>query len=322
MASKLVWIALTLPAFGADWNPRLAADFLDARQQAWFEWQPAAATGGPCVSCHTGLTYLIARPALRRALGEMRPTKYETGYLDALRARVSKTEGLLPSFPNPPGSTQAAGVESIFAAYFLGTPESFDRMWRLQGADGTIPWFSLKLDPWEMPESKFFGASLAALAVGRAGSKDQAAPLIDYLKRESANQPLHNRVMLLWTSSTLPEAFPARDAAIKEAFSKQSPDGGWTIASLGPWSEHPAAAPSSGSDAYATAFTAFALEQAGVRATDPRMRRALDWLAAHQDKNGGFWDSKSLNKKYDKGSMPDLFMRDAATAFASLALVR
>ena len=34
----------------ADWNPRAAADYLDARQKAWFAWAPAKASGGPCIS--------------------------------------------------------------------------------------------------------------------------------------------------------------------------------------------------------------------------------------------------------------------------------
>src|SRR5438128_11231395 len=82
---------IALPAFCADWSPRLAADYLDSRQKAWFAW-PAANAGenGPCLSCHTGLTYLLARPALSRALGESAPTAYESGLLDALRRRLDK----------------------------------------------------------------------------------------------------------------------------------------------------------------------------------------------------------------------------------------
>src|SRR5438105_4958316 len=89
MASIAVLFAW--PAFAADWNPRLAADYLDARQKAWFEWPVAKSAGGPCISCHTGVTYLLARPALRKALGESEPTIYEKGLTDALHARVNRT---------------------------------------------------------------------------------------------------------------------------------------------------------------------------------------------------------------------------------------
>ena len=102
--------AIVAPAFCGDWNPRLAADYLDGRQKEWFAWKPASGPGGPCFSCHTGMTYLLARPALRRVLGESEPTIYEKGLLDALRARADKTE---------PVASQAVGVETIFAALFL-----------------------------------------------------------------------------------------------------------------------------------------------------------------------------------------------------------
>src|ERR1700692_1452882 len=79
-----------LPACCGDGNPRLAAEYLDGRQKEWFAWPRAMKTGVPCVSCHTGVTYLLARPALRKALGEKQPTAYETGLLDGLRGRVAK----------------------------------------------------------------------------------------------------------------------------------------------------------------------------------------------------------------------------------------
>src|ERR1035438_8326574 len=83
---------LALAAPGADWNPRLAAQFLDSRQKEWFVWPRANAAAKPCVSCHTGVTYLLARPALRKALGEGAPTVYETGLLASLRSRLDQKE--------------------------------------------------------------------------------------------------------------------------------------------------------------------------------------------------------------------------------------
>src|SRR5262252_7729983 len=75
----------------ADWNPRLAADYLDSRQKEWFDWPTATAnTGTACISCHTNLSYLVARPVLRRALGESQPTPYETRFLEIMRSRTEK----------------------------------------------------------------------------------------------------------------------------------------------------------------------------------------------------------------------------------------
>src|SRR5450759_839965 len=153
LARAAVCLALSLlPAGGADWNPRLAAQYLDSRQKEWFVWPRANAAAKPCVSCHTGVTYLLARPALGKALGEDTPTVYETGLLASLRSRMDQKE---------PAAAPGLGVESILAARFLATGEALERMWALQvregAAKGAWNWFSLDRDPWEMAESRFYG---------------------------------------------------------------------------------------------------------------------------------------------------------------------
>ena len=112
-----------------------------------------------------------------------------------------------------------------------------------------------------------------------------------------------------------------RSALVSETLGKQSADGGWTLDALGPWMTHPDAPAHQGSDAYATAFTAFALHKAGIRANHPAMTRALDWLKAKQDPSTGAWPAVSMNKQRPAGSMEAQFMQDAATAFASLVLL-
>ncbi|HLJ44959.1 MAG TPA: hypothetical protein VKU01_03060 [Bryobacteraceae bacterium] len=320
------------PGLCGDWSPRLAAGYLDAREKSWFEWPVTKAAGGPCVSCHTNLTYLLARPSLRKALGESEPGVYERGLLDALRARVDRTDGtrLLPAFSKEPHASEALGVEAIFAALFLpDSKAAFDRLWSLQIQDGPSKgawkWFSLELDPWEMPDSVFYGATLAALAVSNApaGNRDQphVDALISYVRRTEESQPLHNRLMLLWASAKLPTLLPekTRSAIIDEALSKRQEDGGWTMESLGPWKEHAQAPAAAGSNAYATALAAFALEEAGVPAA--RVSKSLNWLKVHQNPDSGNWTAISMNKRYAADSMMVGFMNDAATAFASLALV-
>jgi hypothetical protein len=101
---------------------------------------------------------------------------------------------------------------------------------------------------------------------------------------------------------------------------KQQTDGSSTVAALGPWKEHPAAPPAVGASAYATAFAA-SLEQAGVPRSNPKLRKALNWLRAKQDPQFGCWAADSMNKRREPGNMPEGFMRDAATAFAALALI-
>ena len=78
--SKLNCMAIVLAAagalaFAADWDPAAAAKYLDSRQEKWSAWPTAALKGGPCLSCHTGITYLLARPVLRGALGETAPAR-------------------------------------------------------------------------------------------------------------------------------------------------------------------------------------------------------------------------------------------------------
>jgi squalene-hopene/tetraprenyl-beta-curcumene cyclase len=308
----------------ADWSPRLAADYLDAREKEWFAWKPAQTPGGPCVSCHTGVTYLMVRPALRKELGEAEPTSYETGLRDALRARIPLHDVFSAAFSKEPRHQQSLGVESIHSALLLGEEPALERMWSLQIKErkekGAWNWFHLDLDPWEMPQSTFYGATLAALAARNASAehrerhREQIAMLRDYLEREQAGQPLHNRLMLLWA---MPEALPDKKSLIAEVWKLQGADGGWSIDSLGPW-KNPSR--SLGSDAYATGFATYLLLKEHPRSGQD-VERALNWLKAHQDREKGFWPSSSMNKEYPANSMMVKFMQDAATGFAAMALL-
>jgi len=107
---------------------------------------------------------------------------------------------------------------------------------------------------------------------------------------------------------------------VTELISKQQPDGGWTLESLGPWSPHPDAPRSEGSNPYATGLAAFVLGTTGLSAANPNVERALGWLRSRQDATSGFWEAQSMNTRYEPGSMPSQFMRDVATGFAVLAL--
>src|SRR5262245_36441926 len=338
MPKTILMIALlTLTAvlgFAADWNVRLAADYLDGRQKEWFVWPRAKVEGGICVSCHTGLTYLLARPELRRALGESHATAYEEGLLKGIHAQAEAD-----------GNRQ--GAEAVFAALFFArqnassktmsadAQRALDRMWSLQireGNDrGTWKWPNSGRDPWSTPDAPFYGAALAALAAGsvppeyreRPEIRERIAALTEYLQREEPHQPLHNRLALLWASSKLPAALstPLRQRIIDEILGAQQTDGGWAIASLGPWRPHQNTPPSQGSNSYATAYVAFILQEAGIGRSHASMVRALDWLKKHQDVQTGSWPADSLNERYEPDSMQIHFMQDAATAFATLALL-
>lgn len=321
---------------GQSWRPERAARYLDTRLAEWFAWKPALQANGPCVSCHTAMTYLLARPALRQRLGEPAPTAFETGLLARLRKQVGRK-------PEP----YLQSIETVLAALFLSrdgvegrlsdeATMAFERLWTLQHTDGPLngawDWLSVDLDPWEHAESSYFGAALAAVAVGQAGpayaNRPEVAPRVRALAAylgtpASPGRPLHDQLAALWAASSLPGTLapPARRAIMERVLAAQRPDGGWDVAALGPWTPHPQAPPAPGTSAYATAYVAFVLQRSGVAATDARLQRALAWLVEHQDPATGAWPAVSMNKRYRDGSMESRFLQDAATAFASAALV-
>jgi len=73
------------------------------------------------------------------------------------------------------------------------------------------------------------------------------------------------------------------------------------------------------SDGYATGLAVLAMEESGNGHRDRGLQRGLMWLAEHQQENGA-WRASSINKKRDPESDANLFMSDAATAYAVLAL--
>lgn len=346
-----VIVLAALPAFCGDWNPRLAAQYLDSREKAWFTWPQAVKSGVPCVSCHTSVPYLLARPRLRQALGESGRTPYETGLIEGVRSRVAKTDAndLFSGISEKKLlARQVLGAETVLAALVLVlddaqrgdalSPEAekaLKRMWSLQvqtGSDrGAWLWSDFDLDPWETMDAAFFGAALGALATGATPPDYQSRPEIqanvaemkNYLRGAQKTQPLHNRLILLWASSKLGGLLPdaERQAILEEVWRKQEADGGWTVPSLGAWKKRADAPPADGSNCYATGLAAFTLQQAGVLGSDARLARSLAWLKKHQDPEAGFWAAESMNHRHESGSMPALFMRDAATGYATLALL-
>jgi len=225
------------------------------------------------------------------------------------------------------------------------------RLWQLQRADGAWEWLDVGLEPFESIDSAYTGAAFAALAVGMtpalSGGADARAgieKLRNYLKTTYPNQNLHNRIWGLLASTSLNETLtrPQRDGLIAELQRRQHDDGGWSLEGLGDWRWDRATAPfqspgrrdlalAARSDGYATGLIAYTLRQAGLSAEQPIVRKALQWLRTNQlpvragNREWPAWRAHSLN--YDRehgGSRGEpwrrLFMSDAATALASLAL--
>jgi len=334
-------------AWCGDWNPKLAEQYLDSRQKAWIAWPNATASGVACVSCHTGLPYLVARPALRHALNENSPTLYEGVLVASMRATVIRTDAN-DLFHGLKGKIvdQVYGAQVVLSALVLAmddaqrgrmSPEgekAFERLWSLQTHEGPgkggWQWSNFDLDPWETADAEYYGVALAALATGIAPGGYQARPEIrenvaamrTYLLNGLNSTPLHNRLFLLWASGKLHGLLPEneRKAILDDAWKKQEADGGWTLESLGQWKKRADAPASNGSNSYATAVATLAIEESGA-ASGAGLARALAWLRSHQDPESGRWMADSMNHPHEAGSMPALFMSDAATGYATAALL-
>jgi squalene-hopene/tetraprenyl-beta-curcumene cyclase len=322
-----------------------AAAYLDARMSWWMAWPTAARDHETfCVSCHTAVPYAMARPALRAALGEQSPAPVERKFLDNVTRRVRMWKEVEPFYPDAtrgvPKTTESRGTESILNALIeasYNAPDTrlaLDNMWAQQlktgEAKGAWAWLQFHNSPWE-GDSQYYGATLAAIAVGTAPGNYRDAPEIqdgmkllrEYLLRECASQVLIDRVTLLWASAKIPGLLtPAQQKAIAdEALAKQGADGGFSLSSfVGAWKRHDNTPLETRSDGYATGIVAFALEQSGMPRDRLELKRALDWLTQNQDRAEGRWLAYSLNKQRDLATDVGKFMSDAATAYAVLAL--
>jgi len=331
---------------------RAAAVYLDNRLDWWVHWPNAARDHDTsCVSCHTALPYALARPALHRALVETEPAAPELILLTNVTKRVRLWKEVEPFYPDQtrglPKTSESRGTESVLNALVLATydasssvlsenlQQAFSNMWALQFRAGELKgawaWLNFHYEPWESNSSGYFGACLAAIAVGTAPGnyaanpdiQDQLKLLRDYLQQRADTEHLFNRVMVLWASSKLPGVLTPmqRQAIIEAAIAKQHEDGGWSMSDLGPWKRSDSTPLETSSDGYATGLITLALQNGGLGRADVHVSRALTWLSQHQDSATGMWSASSLNKKRDPETDPGKFMSDAATAYAVLALV-
>jgi squalene-hopene/tetraprenyl-beta-curcumene cyclase len=350
----LLYLPLGVPAVhGADpdWKKESAIAYLDGRQTWWMKSdmakQPLDTT---CVACHTGLPYALARPALGGDLARYEAT------LTNIRKRVEKWDEVGPLYTSKAEGSR--GTEAIVNALVLGradarlglgtmspaTAKAFEHLWTLQVEDGPAkgswPWLQFGksgFEPWEATDSGYFGTALAALAIGTAPGAVKTAPpdriawLRNYLTANYDGQNLHGRVALLWASTKLDGILgdERREKLVAEIFALQqnkpgdpAVDGGWNIASLGPWARKDGTQQIKSPDGYATGLIVFTLKRIGVGASDqPKLQKGLAWLKRNQEAKTGAWPGNSVHKTRD----PDTdeawkFPRDAATAFASMAL--
>jgi squalene-hopene/tetraprenyl-beta-curcumene cyclase len=347
-------LAVPETKIAGSWDQKAAAAYLDRRLEWWMEWPRSQRDHDTfCVSCHTAVPYALSRSALRQALAEQTSSANERRLLDNVTKRVRLWKEVAPFYSDADRgaykTVESRGTESVLNALILAsrdaqsdqlsddTRTAFASMWAEQQTSGNKRgawlWLRFSNEPWEADDSDYYGATLAAVAIGTAPGNYRASPEIqnnikllqEYLNREYAVQTPINRVALLWAAARMSGLIePDRKKAIvSELLQKQQADGGWSLSALtGEWKRSDGTPQESKSDAYATGFIAFALQQAGVSPENNQLKRGLSWLTANQDKTDGSWLAYSLNKNKEHHLSPEtaLFMNDAATAYAVLAL--
>jgi squalene-hopene/tetraprenyl-beta-curcumene cyclase len=304
-----------------------SAEFLDAVTRTWIKERK-------CVSCHTGIPYLMARQALGdskapalvevRKFFEDRVAAWDGG---AKGAGYLKGKGLLKDSEGVTEVVTIAATLALHDAQSTGklharTRQALERMWELQQQDGSWAWNKTRLEPLENDD--YYGAVYAALGVGHApeeyarskAAKKGLARLKVYFKKNSAPN-LHHKTWLLWASLKLEGLMTKaqRQKTIKELLALQRKDGGWSLPSLGDWKRHNGKAnqKQAPSDGYATGLVIYVLRQGGVAATEEPMRRGVKWLETNQ-RTSGRWFTRSVNA--DRAH----YITHAGTAYAVLAL--
>lgn len=343
--------ALAQDSSVTNWNPKAAAAYLDERSTWWINWPRSARDHGTfCISCHTAAPYALSRAALRGALAEKSASPNEQRLLDNVIKRVRMWKEVEPFYPDQtaglPKTSESRGTESILDALILAwndapsgklSPDArlaLDNMWALQFKSGEMSgswaWLQFHNAPWE-GDSQYYGTALAAIAIGSAPGDYKSEPGIQaglkllraFLVKGMDAQTPADRVALLWASAKIPGLLTEseQNTIIDQTLVKQQEDGGFSLSSLvGGWKRKDNSPLDTKSDGYATGLVAFVLEQTGAPQAQAALKRAILWLGRNQDPNDGRWPASSLNKQRERSSDAGLFMSDAATAYAVLAL--
>jgi squalene-hopene/tetraprenyl-beta-curcumene cyclase len=336
---------------GLGWDAKAAADYLDSRAEWWTTWPNAARDRGTyCMSCHTTLPYAIARPELRHLLGENAPSATENKILGNLETRARSWREVEPWYPDQtrglPKTSESRAIEAVMNALVLSRRDAptgrlsddaktaLGVMWSLQmktgRESGAWTWLDFRMEPWESPNSPYFGASMAALAIASAPEGYSASPeiadgvrsLATYFQKQHREVSLLNQLTALWATSRMPALLTEeqRRASVEAAFALQQRDGGWSTVAIGAYKRSDGSESDARTDGFATGLATLALQAAGVPASEPRLAKGLVWLKANQDKATGKWMASSPNKERDPKSEAAQFMSDAATAYAVLSL--
>jgi hypothetical protein len=324
------------------WDRDKAAQYLDDRMDLWLAKATKLTTGNgktSCISCHAVVPYLLARPALRKAMRVSSPTPQETRLMDEITQRVDTFDSHQALYGNQ--EKQSRGTEAVLDLLILAQADAREhrqqpseparkalhQLLEEQRPDGAWDWLDFGLEPAESRDARYGGAAMAAFALGSVPGLLAAAQadghitrLCAYLNGNCAGQNLHNRAWLLLASTRLKDLLSQdqRASSIAELKDRQNADGGWSLYRLGPWrwsKTTPPLTPSGNtnvsvlakSDGYATGLIACVLREAGLPPADPALKSAVDWLKANQQEyqvdqqRWKCWRTPSLNHDRENG---------------------
>jgi squalene-hopene/tetraprenyl-beta-curcumene cyclase len=325
----------SIPAAGADEPLRMdfdsvrTRDHLDTAVVLWAGRQH-------CVSCHTHGLYMMTRPALSVEWG--RPDESVRDFVVAEAAALQEAADWSGSVP-----VQLAYIArglAIWDAHLRQTtsPETAAALkaaFETQAEDGSIR----AKDRWPSLNATTYHATvMLAMATAEAPAwidmlddaelRARVTRLHTFL-RDSSPKNDHDRLLLLWASTRLPDLLTSERRAelVDGVWQRQLPDGGWSIWNFAKPEElrggrralsiqaepdytHPR------SDGYQTGLAVVVLRDAGVSADDERIQKAVHWLLTHQRESGRWW-TRSLNV-----SSRFHFVSYSGTAYAALALSR
>jgi squalene-hopene/tetraprenyl-beta-curcumene cyclase len=301
-----------------NFSAELAARYLDT---ASLNWQKDR----NCATCHTNMSYLMARPSLRSALkdsGEVRKffeMYYQERWQQGKKAPRNAYDPVVVATALTFNDVQTTGELSDI------TRKTLDMMWKTQGESGAWKWAKCGWAPMEIDDH--YGVTLAALTVGIAPddyAKTEAArvgmtKVIGYLTSQPAPS-LHHRIMISWASLRVDGLMERAEQrrVLAEVLSRQLPDGGWaTPAFLSDWdtfkrkdgTPHDVTT----SDAYGTGLAIIVAREMGIPASDGRLQHGISWLKRNQ-RTSGKWFTRSPSKDSKH------YFTNFASAFAVLAL--
>ena len=242
--------------------------------------------------------------------GELDTPRFRLSYDFDERKKVESwgTEAILNALVLA-GDDRRAGL----AAPSDATRQALRHLWATQHKDGTEAgswdWLDFGLRPWEAAEARYYGTTLAAIAIGtapgylKAEETPRHAAGVERLRKflgdgHLEKQNLHNQLFALWASTSIDGLLTAdqRQQVIDQVLAKQQENGGWSLSSLVDCRGQDGTPQETAPDGYATGL---ARPCPAARRTGPRQarRRAGSGVAPRQsaDRRGTGSASRSTS---------------------------